>query len=162
MRLRRLALSDREALAALADNEKVICYLSQFPSPYTLADAEAWIRKTGAELVPLNFGVEVESELAGACGLELDHDQAEKAWLGYWLGERFWGRGLATRIVELMVGYAFGELGLKCLGATVHPDNLASQKVLGKNGFSVRSFQPGHLPIADRLIMDLKLPEPIK
>ena len=56
LRLRRLALSDREALAALAYNEKFIFYICHFPSPYTLADATAWTRKTGAVLVPLNFG----------------------------------------------------------------------------------------------------------
>ena len=156
LRLRRLAMDDCRSLAALADNERVCRYLSQFPSPYTLADAEAWIRRTAAEEVPLNFGIEHERELAGVCGLEVS-DPPEKAWLGYWLGERFWGRGLATTVVGLMLAYASGEMGLKYLEATVHPDNLASRKVLAKNGFSVRSSRPGSQPIEDRLIMSLEL-----
>jgi RimJ/RimL family protein N-acetyltransferase len=47
--------------------------------------------------------------------------------LGYWIGEQYWGRGIATECVSMIIDYAFSaELGLKELSAYVFPENKAS------------------------------------
>ena len=55
--------------------------------------------------------------------------------VGYWVAERWNGRGVATRAVGLLVGRAFGALGLHRLEAGTLVDNVASQRVLIRNGF---------------------------
>jgi [ribosomal protein S5]-alanine N-acetyltransferase len=55
--------------------------------------------------------------------------------LGYWVAQRLNGRGWATRAVGEAVEIAFGELDLQRLEAGKLVDNVASQRVLEKNGF---------------------------
>lgn len=58
-----------------------------------------------------------------------------KAALGYRIGERFGGRGYATRVVALLLEEAFGALELWRLEATARPQNLGSVAVMQRNGF---------------------------
>jgi len=55
--------------------------------------------------------------------------------VGYWVAQRWNGRGVATRAVGLVVLRAFGMLGLHRLEAGTLLDNVASQRVLARNGF---------------------------
>ena len=55
--------------------------------------------------------------------------------VGYWVDRGHNGRGLASAAVADVVAFAFGEAGLHRLEAGTLPDNLASQRVLTKNGF---------------------------
>ena len=67
--------------------------------------------------------------------------------LGYWVAERLNGRGLATRAVGELIEVAFGELGLHRLEAGTLGDNVASQRVLEKNGFESIGIARGYLHI---------------
>jgi ribosomal-protein-alanine N-acetyltransferase len=60
--------------------------------------------------------------------------------VGYWVAREHNGRGLATQAVADVVEFAFGEAGLHRLEAGTLPDNLASQRVLEKNGFERFGF----------------------
>jgi len=55
--------------------------------------------------------------------------------MGYWLGEEFWGRGLATRAVTAAAGWAFDHYKLARVYAFVFTHNVASIRVLEKSGF---------------------------
>ena len=45
------------------------------------------------------------------------------------------GRGLASDVVRLVSDWALGQLNLKRLQLSIHPDNLASQRVAMKAGY---------------------------
>lgn len=60
----------------------------------------------------------------------------KKASLGYWIGEEYWRKGIATASVQLLISYAFSELGLQEIYAYVFPDNKPSISVLEKNGMN--------------------------
>jgi RimJ/RimL family protein N-acetyltransferase len=45
------------------------------------------------------------------------------------------GRGVCTRALRLLAGWAFQELDLRRLELVTDPDNLASQRVAEKAGF---------------------------
>jgi RimJ/RimL family protein N-acetyltransferase len=47
----------------------------------------------------------------------------KKASLGYWIGEEYWRKGIATAAVQLVISYAFSELGLQEDYAYVFPEN---------------------------------------
>jgi RimJ/RimL family protein N-acetyltransferase len=53
----------------------------------------------------------------------------------YILGKTHWGRGYATEVARLLIGYGFDKLHLDRVSATVDPDNIASVHVLEKLGF---------------------------
>jgi ribosomal-protein-alanine N-acetyltransferase len=56
--------------------------------------------------------------------------------VGYWVARSHNGRGLASAALADVVGFAFGEAQLHRLEAGTQPDNVASQRVLERNGFT--------------------------
>ena len=57
--------------------------------------------------------------------------------LSYFIGERsLWGKGYATKAVELAVSIAFNDLKLHRLQAGIYARNQASERVLIRNGFA--------------------------
>ncbi len=57
--------------------------------------------------------------------------------LGFRLEQAYWGKGLATEAASAWVRAAFGEFHLERLGAFVHPENVASIRVLEKLRFRI-------------------------
>ena len=55
--------------------------------------------------------------------------------IGYWVAREARGRGVATRAVRLVAGWATSELGLTTLEIVVHEDNAASNAVARAAGF---------------------------
>jgi [ribosomal protein S5]-alanine N-acetyltransferase len=55
--------------------------------------------------------------------------------LGFRFERASWGKGYATEVGAAWVSVAFGDLGIEQLGAFVHPENIASMKVLERLGF---------------------------
>jgi ribosomal-protein-alanine N-acetyltransferase len=55
--------------------------------------------------------------------------------LGYALMKESWGKGYADESVKGGIHYAFQRLSLKKIAAIAESGNLASQKILLKNGF---------------------------
>lgn len=57
--------------------------------------------------------------------------------LGYRFFQEFWGLGLATEAGKASIAFASAGLGLQRLVAMVHPDNVASARVVTKLGFAI-------------------------
>jgi [ribosomal protein S5]-alanine N-acetyltransferase len=74
----------------------------------------------------------------------------QSASLGYWLASVSGGRGLATTAVRDISRLAFSELGLHRLQADTLVANVASQRVLARNGFVRIGLAPRYLKIAGR------------
>lgn len=129
--------ADARPLVPLADNRKVWLNLTdRFPHPYSAADARRWIKAEAMAAPPRNFALECEGALCGGIGLQMGEDiRVQTAEIGYWLGEPFWGRGLATAAVAAYTGYAFAAFGLRRVFARVLDWNPASARVLEKCGY---------------------------
>ncbi len=74
----------------------------------------------------------------------------QSASLGYWIAEAAGGRGVATAAVRDIVRVAFAELGLHRIQADTLEHNVASQRVLERNGFVRIGHAPRYLKIAGR------------
>ena len=77
-----------------------------------------------------------ENRIVGWGGLNRDPDAPH--WgteVSYFIHPSYWGRGLATELVEASLGLAFGSLGLGAVCAYSRPENRASHQVLRKTGF---------------------------
>jgi RimJ/RimL family protein N-acetyltransferase len=109
------------------------------PHPYTLSDAETWIQHVkmpGRDAVHL--AIAIGDDPIGTVGFERLSPKLEcrfTAEIGYWLGEGFWGRGIATEALRLATELAFSEHDFARLQAIVFEWNPASCRVLEKNGY---------------------------
>ena len=134
--LKPLSPPDAEGFAALANNPNVSATMRDgFPYPYTLSHARAFIEAQQGSQPPHVFGIHYNGAIIGATGL---HPQADvyrfSAELGYWIGQPYWGKGLTTRAVNLMVPYGFNTLQLNRIYADVYSSNPPSVRVLQKCG----------------------------
>lgn len=65
----------------------------------------------------------------------LNAPSLNSCFIGYRTDPSFQGKGYTTQAVSLVVGFAFNSLKIHRLEAGVMPRNIASQRVLEKNGF---------------------------
>ena len=94
-------------------------------------------------------GREQALELVGGITLSnVRRRAAQFVSLGYWMGQPFAGQGLMTEAVRLVVPHCFETLGLHRIHAAFLPDNVASRRVLEKNGFKQEGFAE-HYPQID-------------
>jgi len=128
---------DREAIVRHANNRKVWLNLrDRFPHPYTIADARNWLEMVVGVRPENSFAIAVDDEAVGGIGFTVQHDVGRRsAEIGYWLGEEFWGRGLATQALIAVTDYAFANYDLCRMYAHVFEWNPASARVLEKAGY---------------------------
>lgn len=136
--IRPFRADDKSALARQANNRKIWANVRDvFPHPYTEEHAEAWLAHATQSTPASHFAIEMDGAFAGGIGLKLQSDVDRiSAELGYWLGEEFWGRGVATAAINGLVPWAFDAFQLERIYATPFHWNLASCRVLEKASFN--------------------------
>jgi [ribosomal protein S5]-alanine N-acetyltransferase len=121
--------------------------LYEVPYPYTIKDAISFILSSDRDfdsLRAIHFAIDYNiyesgnsfQQIIGIISLKNIDLINKKANLGYWIGEEFWDKGIATECVKLVIGYGLTELKLDKVSACVYPENKASIRVLEKNGLS--------------------------
>ena len=135
--IRKFRRNDKFAMAEIANNERVAVNLRDaFPYPYSVEDAQKFISMSLRQKPYQVFAIEFEGEYVGNIGLHPQDDVYRKtAELGYFIGEPWWNRGIATRAVNLICEYGFRELDIIKIFSGVFSFNTASQRVLEKCGF---------------------------
>ena len=136
--LRPLLDEDQKSLAKFANNKKIWDNVRDLlPNPYTIKDAEIFINITKQEDPPMTFAIEFQKQFCGVIGLIRQSDVYRKtAEIGYWIGEPFWNRGIATTAVNLITDYGLNSLELNRIHTGVFEYNIGSMRVLEKNGYS--------------------------
>ncbi len=130
---------DAEELSRLLNNKKILDNLRDgLPYPYTADDARDYIN------VMLNadknsvfaFAVVYNGEVVGSVGIfRQSNIHFKTAELGYYIGENFWNKGIATAAVKLACGYVFENSDIIRIYAEPFVRNKASCRVLEKAGF---------------------------
>lgn len=67
--------------------------------------------------------------------------------LGYWMGQQFAGQGMMSEAVGACLPFVFDTLDLHRIHAAFLPGNMASRRVLEKNGFVEEGFAEKYLQI---------------
>jgi RimJ/RimL family protein N-acetyltransferase len=129
--------TDLDRLVRLGDNRKIWRNMrDRFPSPYTRAAGEVWIAQAMAQDPHTAFVIAVDDELVGSIGIIPGTDiYARSGEIGYWLGEEYWGRGLAAEALAGFVPWSFEHFNMLRLWAAVWVGNPGSARVLEKAGF---------------------------
>lgn len=136
--LRPYRKGDEHSLVENINNVKIARATLTIPYPYRMEDALSWLEnnlKAGRKRkkTEVILAIDKDGQVIGGIGLEkIDGHQAE---IGYWLGEKYWGRGIVTSAVEAVTRHAFTDLRLKRVYACVFPPNKASARVLEKAGY---------------------------
>ena len=151
--------ADREALMALC-NAVDRTYLSdRLPYPYTEADADWWLG-----MVAENEGKEdawraivMGGQIVGSISVErMADEQRNVGSIGYMILTPFWSQGIGTEAVRQICGIAYRELALERIIGEVFPENLASARVLEKNGFRLEETKVGAI-VKGGKAMDVKV-----
>ncbi len=108
----------------------------------SLEEAYSRYERLGKDQSEISFAVSLNSlrgrahsDLAGTISLSRINPVARTCSLGYAIMKEHWGKGYATEAVRLAVEHAFGPCNLREVTATVYGPNVASIRVLEKNGF---------------------------
>lgn len=137
--LRAPCIEDVHAVAELANNRKIAEMTANLPFPYRPSHAHAFVETLGATPDATTFalllkGGEGQLEFIGMCGFARRPTEIAPE-LGYWVGEPYWGQGLATEAARAVIDYAFSETAIDVLSGAARVVNPASRRVLEKCGF---------------------------
>ena|SRR6218665_2639136 len=137
LKLRRMQLSDLPSLLKYVNNPKISDQIFNIPYPYGEEDAVFRMNFVlqgfkNRERYVFAITCKDQDELIGEIGLHLDKGN-NHAQFGYWLGEPFWSKGLATEALAAILKFGFTQLNLNKIYATHYPDNPASGKVMTAN-----------------------------
>jgi [ribosomal protein S5]-alanine N-acetyltransferase len=120
--------------------------------PRSEAEARAYLaeheqaRRRGEQIELALVEPHDEGVLLGGGSLNNVDLREGRAAIGYWLAPHARGRGVATHAVRLLADWAFRDLRIARLELTCGPDNLASQRVAERCGFTREGILRLHVP----------------
>ena len=135
MELRLWTLSDKKELVSLCNAVDRRFLSDRLPYPYTEKDADEWLNMVSENeaVTGVYRAIICEGKLVGSISVEKkDDDDAE---IGYMLLNEYANKGIATEAVKQICPIAFNTLSLERITAYVFQPNIASTRVLQKNGF---------------------------
>ena len=138
--------ADKPALMALCNAVDRTFLSDRLPYPYTEADADWWLgmlaENDGKEGVWRS--IVLDGQIVGSISVErMADEQRNVGSIGYMLLTPFWSQGIGTEAVRQICGIAYRELALERIIGEVFPENLASARVLEKNGFRLEETRAG-------------------
>lgn len=137
--LRRIVKEDVNEIFILRSNKETMKYVPR-PLAKSNEDALGHITMIEEKIVNnegINWAITLKNnpKLIGIIGhykIKPEHFRAE---VGYMLLPEYCGKGIITEAIVEVVKYGFKIMKLHSIEAIIDPENLASEKVLLKNGF---------------------------
>jgi [ribosomal protein S5]-alanine N-acetyltransferase len=126
---------DLRAIERAASDAEILRWFdlhTRSPADYLAAKRQAWAEGTGASFAICDATLPDAS--FGQVFIERDAD--DRGSVGYWLLEDGRGTGRATRAVRLVASWALREMRLGRLQLHADPENVASQRVAERAGFT--------------------------
>ena len=139
--LRPFQPTDAADLHRLINDFDIARMLELVSYPYDRALADEWI---AASIRGLSDGTachlaitgheDSKEVIVGAVGIAVDR-AARVGRLGYWVGRKYWGHGVASEAAKRLTSWSFANLDVDRISASVATDNPASAAVLRRIGF---------------------------
>lgn len=134
--------ADAERLAEIANNKNIYDNLRDgFPHPYSIEDAQQFIALQQEENKHSKvFAIVVDGKVAGSIGGFLKEDVYRKnAEIGYYLAEEYWGKGIITKAIKMIVAFLFENFDIIRIYAEPFARNMGSRRSLEKAGFKLEA-----------------------
>lgn len=138
--LRKIVPTDIDLLFEIYSNEKLFCHSPNMlkKNKDTVANMIGHFERDFNKKKIIFMGIcrtSKPDEIVGVAEM-FDYDShINMITIGYRLNNRFWGQGIATKTVSIMVDYLFNEIGINRIQAFVMPENIKSLRVLERNKF---------------------------
>jgi RimJ/RimL family protein N-acetyltransferase len=151
--------ADQEALMALCNAVDRTFLSDRLPYPYTETDADWWLG-----MVAENDGKEgvwraivVDGQIVGSISVErMANENRSVGSIGYMILTPWWSQGIGTEAVAQICEIAFQGLAMERIVGEVFPENVASARVLEKNGFWLQEIKVGAVEKGGKA-MDVKI-----
>ena len=153
MELRHWTLSDAMELTSLCNAVDRRFLSDRLPYPYMEKDAEEWLKMVtdNDTITGIYRAIVYDGKLIGSISVEKKDDDAE---IGYMILNDYSNKGIGTEAVRQVCSIAFKILSLEQITANVFQLNIASIRVLLKNGFKYKGAIPNAV-IKDGYVYDL-------
>ena len=137
--LREITQNDSYALKQLTEDPDVYRYLPTFLFETKYDDKSYVIDHLYDECFreSIILGIFMNYEFCGIAEMYGYREEIHKISVGYRLLKRYWGQGIATEALSLMVNYLYNETDIEIITASTMIENSASAAVLKKNGFDL-------------------------
>lgn len=152
--LRPVATTDLDAFFAYGSDPVAVdmaAFTARDPSDRAAFDAH-WARIL-ADPTTVNYTIVADGAVAGSVAA---YGMGGAPEVTYWLGREFWGRGIATAALRLLLE----EVAVRPLAARVVKDNIGSLRVLERCGFVITGegtgYAAGRGKEAEEFILSLK------
>jgi [ribosomal protein S5]-alanine N-acetyltransferase len=123
------------------NNKNITKWLFLPVETYTEEDAKKWLqfcKESDEKKDNYLFAIEIDEEFIGGIGL---HKKMEHCFdVGYWIAEKYWGKGYATMALKTITDLALNKLNIDRIQAYVFDGNIASEKVLEKCGYEYEGY----------------------
>lgn len=135
--IREFSVEEQNLFCNLFEDEEVTKYLpyrspEQYKEMFEIALADYLKGPFGRFGI---FGVE-SNDFIGMCLVRNFADVSGQVEIGYTLSKKYWGKGIATKVSRALIVYGFSNTNTDEIVAVTDLDNIGSQKVLEKAGFS--------------------------
>ncbi|MGE7114086.1 GNAT family N-acetyltransferase [Lysinibacillus sp. NPDC047702] len=129
-----------QELFDIYDNEKVFEFCGIIPKHnlQTVSKMIGHFDRDYQKKSRVKWGIFQKSQNDTLVGIieAMDFNQkVDMATIGYYLAEVYWGKGIATEAVNILVKFLFEKVAINRIQAEVMPLNEPSKRVLLKNGF---------------------------
>ncbi len=140
LKIRPFMMDDLDALAGIHGDQQTMRFMGRGRTNSRLEVAQFLRRVPGQAANGLGeWGVEraADGVLIGRCGFKgcivAGIPEIE---MGYLIARPEWGKGYGTEVATALAEYGLNRLTLPRIIATIHPQNVASQRVIDKAGFA--------------------------
>lgn len=142
-------LSDKDVshkYVSWLNNRKINKYLEARFKHHTVAETKKFVQEMNDNPDIYLFGIFIGDNHVGNIKLGPIDRNHLFANIGLLIGEKdYWGKGLASEVIQAAVNFAFEELGLQKIDAGCYESNIASKKAFINAGFEVEGFLKSHV-----------------
>ncbi len=131
--------SDFEAPHKCLNTQEMADSISFITYPYSEEEAKKWVLRADQSFRSSKewlFSVLLKDIGVYIGSINLHRTNESDAEMGYWLSTDYRGQGFASEMATGAVNFGFNNLGFKKIFATTSLQNIASQKILEKSGFT--------------------------
>lgn len=129
----------------LVHNEKVMEMITEraIEKNEALLDFEVIIKNNQLDKDFGNYKIinAITDEFIGLAKLEIQAKNEPEAELGYMILPQYWGKGIASKVANMLIQQAKEQSKIERLIAIIDPKNIPSKKILTNNGFESKQFK---------------------
>ncbi len=144
VKIRKWKIEDAKSLAEVLSNKNVLDNLRDgLPFPYTEKDAADYINAmlNSDPNSTFAYAVDVDGTAVGSIGaFRQSNIHFRTAEIGYYLDEKYWGKGVMTKAVNLLCEKIFNKTDILRIYAEPFDYNTGSRRVLEKSGFKLEGI----------------------